>query len=120
MKKVVFILTISLMSLAAQASTHGQLNKGEPLITSKMTNWVNKHLTYPENAIENKTEGTVYVGFSLNSEGQLEDVKVVQGVSEELDQEALNVFNEMPIADLLISIPYSTIDYILPIKFAIK
>ena len=40
--------------------------------------------------------GTVYVAFIVSSEGLVKDAKIVKGVKESMDKEALKLINEMP------------------------
>jgi TonB family protein len=49
------------------------------------------NLTYPKSAREKGLEGKVFVSFIIETDGTLSDMKVVKGVSEELDTEAVRV-----------------------------
>lgn len=51
---------------------------------------------YPPKARANGTEGNVFTGFTVNPDGSISDIKIVKGVSTELDAEAIRVLNEMP------------------------
>ena len=57
---------------------------------------IQRNLRYPEIAAENGIQGRVFVQFSINSTGQIGDVKVVKGVDDALDKEALRVVNNSP------------------------
>lgn len=61
-----------------------------------MDEWVYHYLRYPENAVESGIQGTVYVEFIIDTDGTLRNAKVVQGVDELLDKEALRVINASP------------------------
>ena len=94
-------------------------NAGEnPKASSKISNWVNKNIDYPKSAIENKEEGTVYVAFTV-VDGEIQEVEVVGGVSESLDNEVLNTIQTVPVSELGIN-TNETNTYILPVKFALK
>lgn len=58
--------------------------------------WVYKYLKYPESALRNGIQGRVMVQFIIEKNGKVTDVKVVRGVSEELDAEAVKVISASP------------------------
>ena len=58
--------------------------------------WVYQYLKYPQSAIINGVQGTVMVQFVIEKDGKVTDVKVVKGVDDELDAEALKVINASP------------------------
>jgi TonB family protein len=58
--------------------------------------FVAKNLKYPKEAIENKIQGTVYIQFDVDKEGNVRNAMVVRGVSPLLDAEALRVTNLSP------------------------
>ena len=58
--------------------------------------WVYQYLKYPQAAIRDGVQGTVMVQFVIESDGKVTDVKVVKGVDEELDAEALKVVSASP------------------------
>ena len=58
--------------------------------------WVYQYLKYPQNAIRNGVQGTVTVQFIIEKDGKVTDVKVIKGVDEELDAEALKVVSASP------------------------
>jgi len=58
--------------------------------------WIAENVKYPAEAQEKNIEGRVYVGFVVNKEGSVEEVKLMRGVSPSIDAEALRVVSEMP------------------------
>lgn len=58
--------------------------------------FLQQHIVYPEIAAENGNQGTVFVSFVVDAEGTVEEVEILQGVCESLDNEALRVVNLMP------------------------
>ena len=58
--------------------------------------WVYQYLKYPENAVRNGIQGTVMVQFFIEKDGKVTNAKVVKGVDEELDAEALKVVEASP------------------------
>lgn len=55
-----------------------------------------ENIKYPVLAKEKGTQGRVYVTFVVEKDGSVTDAKVLRGVSEEVDAEALRVINAMP------------------------
>ena len=58
--------------------------------------WVYQYLKYPAEAIRDGVQGRVMVDFVIEKDGSVTDVRVVKGVSEELDAEALRVVKASP------------------------
>lgn len=58
--------------------------------------YINKNLSYPEAAKSNGIEGTVYLVFVINQEGQVENPEILRGVGFGLDEEALRLVSESP------------------------
>ena len=58
--------------------------------------YVQSNLKYPESALENNESGKVTVNFVVDANGKIQNAKVVKGVSEALDAEALRVINNAP------------------------
>ncbi len=61
-----------------------------------MTLWIQEHVVYPQLAIEMGEQGTVYVQFVVNTNGSIEQTKIARGISDALDEEAINVVKKMP------------------------
>jgi TonB family protein len=55
-----------------------------------------KNIKYPAVALQNKIEGRVIVQFVVKENGKVADIKVMRGVSPELDAEAIRVVGLMP------------------------
>ena len=58
---------------------------------------VTSNQIYPDKALEEEISGKVIVEFVLNENGVVEDVKVIKGVHELLDQEAIRVVKTLPV-----------------------
>jgi len=54
------------------------------------------NLTYPEAAREEGVEGTVYASFVVNKNGAIQDVELLRGVDDRLDQAAVKVIRDSP------------------------
>jgi len=59
--------------------------------------YILKNIVYPEEAKKNKMTGKVYVQFTVNTKGEVVDVKVIRGVSPMLDKEAVRVTESSPL-----------------------
>lgn len=58
--------------------------------------WLQRTLRYPPTAQQQGIQGSVIVSFIVNVDGTITEQKVVRGVNEELDAEALRVISNMP------------------------
>ena len=58
--------------------------------------YIGENLKYPEEAKERGLQGRVVVGFIIEKDGSLTDVKVLRAVDRALDAEALRVVKGMP------------------------
>ena len=70
------------------------MNNPDPAVF--MHRWVYTYLKYPQDCIEEGVSGRVMVEFTISAEGVLEDVRVVRGVDERLDEAALKVICASP------------------------
>ncbi|HAI76204.1 MAG TPA: energy transducer TonB [Microscillaceae bacterium] len=62
----------------------------------KFYKYVAKELKYPASARRMGIEGKVYIQFIVDKDGTLTDVKVVKGISEDCDEEAVRVIKKAP------------------------
>ena len=58
--------------------------------------FLSHNMEYPEAAVKNKVKGRVIVRFTIDKDGNVTSPEVVEGVSPELDAEALRVVKSMP------------------------
>jgi periplasmic protein TonB len=86
-----------------------------------MMKFLRNNLHYPASAKRMGVEGTVYVRFVVNSQGQVVDVEVARGCSAVLDQEALRVIAMMSKwkPGLQHNMPVN-VRMVLPIKFQLE
>lgn len=61
-----------------------------------MMDFVAKNVTYPKEAMEKEISGRVMVGFIVEKDGSISDVKVVKGIGGGCDEEAVRVVKAMP------------------------
>ena len=70
------------------------LNSADP--AQFLNKWVYQYLKYPEVAVRNGVQGRVVVEFIIEKDGKVTNVRVVRGVSDELDAEAVKVISASP------------------------
>ena len=70
------------------------LNSTDP--RAVLDKWVYQYLKYPEEALMDGVQGRVMVDFIIGKDGKVSDVRVVKGVSPELDAEAVKVVSASP------------------------
>ena len=61
-----------------------------------MSKFIQDKIQYPPIALELGDEGKVFVEFQVSKSGKISHAKVVRGVSDELDAEALRVVKKVP------------------------
>ena len=62
----------------------------------KLFRYMRKNLHYPESDRRKKWKGKIFVNFIVSDKGEIEDVKVLNPVSPELDAEAIKLIQSMP------------------------
>ena len=70
------------------------LNSTDP--RAFLDKWVYQYLKYPEEALMEGVQGRVMVDFIIGKDGKVSDVRVVKGISPELDAEAVKVVSASP------------------------
>ena len=63
---------------------------------NEFSKWVNARLVYPEIAKENGVQGRVTLQFTVEADGRVTNVKVLRGVDDSLDKEAVRVVSSSP------------------------
>ena len=63
---------------------------------SEFSKWVAENMKYPKEAYEDGISGRVMVQFTISNDGSVRDVKVLRGVDERLDAEAVRVVSSSP------------------------
>ena len=75
------------------------VNKGDELacFNKEMIKHVEKHFSYPNEAVMNKTEGKVWIRFIINKEGTVTNIKTLGPKGGELlNAEAVRVISKLP------------------------
>lgn len=63
---------------------------------TKFRSWVGKNLFYPPQAHHDKIEGRVMVGFTIERDGRLSDIRVMQSASPILEKVAIYIISGSP------------------------
>lgn len=58
--------------------------------------WLRENLEYPQQAVADEIQGLVQVGFVVEKDGSITNVKVVQSAHSTLDREAIRLVKAMP------------------------
>lgn len=58
--------------------------------------YLGKNTKYPKRALRANIEGTVYLQFVVGKSGEIRNIKIIRGVNDLLDNEALRVVKAMP------------------------
>lgn len=95
---VIVFLSIFSLACGAQDSTRNEILvlEQEPSFPGgerALKQFVNKNLRYPKKGC---VEGTAFVSFIVNKDGSLTEIKIVKGICEECDKNAIEVFKKMP------------------------
>jgi len=63
---------------------------------TKLMEYVGKNLKYPQEAREKGVQGRVFVGFVVEPDGSISDVKLLRGIGGGCDEEAIRVVKSFP------------------------
>ncbi len=63
---------------------------------SALEGYISSNLKYPVIAQKNGIQGRVYVGYVINKDGSVSDVKILREVDPSLDKEAIRIINSLP------------------------
>ena len=77
----------------ANVEVHPKFQGGDAVEFSK---WVAANMNYPKEAFEDGIQGRVMVSFKICEDGEVRDVRVLRGVHELLDAEAVRVVSSSP------------------------
>lgn len=63
---------------------------------SALMKYLRQQLHYPSQALRNQIEGKVFISFTVNVDGTIQDVSVLKGLGYGTDEEAARVIRQMP------------------------
>ncbi|MBN1159195.1 MAG: energy transducer TonB [Bacteroidales bacterium] len=55
------------------------------------SSWIQRNMMYPQNAVQNRIGGRIQVYFEISSTGEVVNVKILKGLTPELDEEVIRV-----------------------------
>ena len=61
-----------------------------------LMSFIGENVEYPADALEKNLSGKAYVSFVVEKDGRVSEAKVLKGVCESIDNEALRVVKAMP------------------------
>lgn len=83
--------------------------------------FLSKNITYPEKSKRRGVEGLVYVNFTIEKDGSISNINVLQGVNDEIDAEAVLVVSMMPKwSPAKYDGEHVSVSYNLPLKFSLN
>ncbi len=63
---------------------------------AKLFDFLSKNIRYPEEARQKKIQGKVFVNFVVNTDGAIDQIRVLKGLGAGCDEEAIRVVARMP------------------------
>jgi len=57
--------------------------------------YIKENLRYPEKALENKIEGTVYLEYRVSDTGKVYEVEIINGIGYGCDEEAVRLISNL-------------------------
>lgn len=63
---------------------------------SAMLKYLKDHISYPSTAQESGITGTVFVSFVVSKTGEISNTRILRGIGQACDEEAIKVVNDMP------------------------
>jgi TonB family protein len=64
--------------------------------STEMMKYLIKNFKYPDCLMAEYPYGRIFIEFTVNIDGSIEQVKLIKGVSNEIDKEAFSLVKEMP------------------------
>lgn len=62
----------------------------------KLTRFLSQSINYPSQALEKRIQGRVFIGFVVETTGEISNLKVIRGIGSGCDEEALRVLRKSP------------------------
>jgi len=92
----------------------------EPRLEGGLTEFMKHNTIYPAFSLQNCIQGTVDVGFKLNSKGEVYSATVVRGMGTDLDDEALRLI-KLTSGKWILPANHDTLSLVLiPMNFTLK
>jgi periplasmic protein TonB len=82
---------------------------------------IKQNLKYPESAMNENIEGVVFITFIIDTVGNVSDVKVLKGIRNDMDQEAIRIGGLLQgWTPGMIKMKKVRVQYNLPIRFTLN
>ena len=86
-----------------------------------LRSFIFNNIIYPDSALKYEIQGKVIVGFAIDTDGSVVDIKILKGIGYCCDEEALRVVNLMPkLNPGTINCMTVKVSYRIPFKFNLK
>lgn len=95
-KPVLILADSTKLTKENKASKFPEIPANFPGGYKALLKYLSKEVRYPRKAAKNKIEGRVLVKFVINEKGYVTKPSILQGVSPELDTEALRLVKSLP------------------------
>jgi protein TonB len=82
--------------ISAQALTKAEKVPSFPGGEVAMQKFIIENLKYPEDAQKTGTQGRITTQFIVTAEGQIENIRIIRGISPSCDAEVIRVIKAMP------------------------
>ena len=109
------LLIVAVLSLPSFAK-----NDGVDPTKKVFEKWTKTFVAYPEESTVQQEEGVVYVSFEIGLDGEAENLQIESGVSEKLDEKAIEMVTAMPKEHLYAKGFVEGTVFVVPVKFAIQ
>jgi TonB family protein len=83
-------------TMSGEDTTYYPYMKMPTFATGTLENYISENLKYPMNAADNHIEGTVFLAFTVNKEGYVENLRILRSINHDLDKAALEVIKYCP------------------------
>lgn len=96
MKQLINFAVIMLLFASVFAKVDGVVKPQFPGGDKALVDFLNKTIVYPDEALKQKQEGKTLVGFTINEDGTISNVRVIKSSWHLLDVEAVRIVKLMP------------------------
>ena len=63
---------------------------------SELLKFISRNYRFPKSAAKDQVKGKILIQFVINESGDVEDVKIIRGLREDVDSAAIDLINSMP------------------------
>ncbi len=128
-RSIALALTATSLSVFCVAQNSGKVQKGFgvsvvqtqpefPGGSDSLEQFIQRNLKYPNDALLSRIQGRTFVGFKVDQNGKVTDARILSGINQAIDDEALRMVNSMPAWQPgTIAGKPASIQYVLPIDF---